>query len=91
VLGLPLFTERLDVVVWEPPRRLVVAHRGFVRGTGEWTLRPAGSGSRFRWSEDLSLSPPALGRLALTAYRPFMRWLMRRSAANLRLEIERHR
>jgi hypothetical protein len=91
VLGIPLFTERLDVVVWQPPRRLVVAHRGFVGGTGEWTLRPAGTGSRFRWTEELSLSPPAVGRLALAAYRPFMLWLMQGSAANLRREIERRR
>jgi len=84
VLGVPLFTEPLEVVGWEPPNRLVMAHRGFVQGTGEWTILEAGRGCRFRWSEDLALPVPLLGELALLVYRPFMRRLMRRAASNLR-------
>lgn len=77
VLNVPLFTERLEVVGWEPPRRLVIAHRSFVRGTGTWTLEPDPSGSRFEWIEELSLPVPLFGELALLAYRPYMRRLMR--------------
>ena len=89
VLGVPLFTEVLEVTAWEPPRRLALAHRGFVRGAGEWLLEPTAHGSRFRWREELSLPVPVLGEFALLAYRPFMRWLMRRSLANLASMLDR--
>jgi carbon monoxide dehydrogenase subunit G len=84
VLHVPMFTERLEVVAWEPPRRLVVRHRGFVRGEGTWTLEPEGAGTRFTWVEDLRLPPPILGEAALRAYRPFMLRLMRGGLADLR-------
>lgn len=83
VLGVPLLTDRLEVTVWEPPRRLVMAHRGLVRGVGAWLLEPAGHRTRFTWTEELRLSVPVLGRLALLAYKPFMRRHMRRSLSNL--------
>jgi hypothetical protein len=76
VLQVPLFTERLEVVGWDPPRELRIAHRSFVRGTGTWSLEPAGTGTRFRWVEEVSLPVPVLGELALRVYRPFMRRLM---------------
>lgn len=91
VLNVPLFTERLQVLVWDPPRRLVMAHRSFISGTGTWELRPAGSGSRFGWTEDIALPIPLVGPIALAAYRPIMRTLMSRSAAALRRRIERDR
>lgn len=84
VWNVPLFTEELEVVLWDPPRRLVMAHRSFVRGVGTWALEPEGSGTRFRWTEDLSLPVPLLGELALIVYRRFMRQLMRGALANLR-------
>jgi hypothetical protein len=83
VLLVPLFTEQLEVTGWDPPRRLVMAHRSFVRGTGIWSLRPADGGTRFTWTEELSLPIPVLGELALIVYRPFLRRLMRGSLANL--------
>ncbi len=84
VLHLPLFTETLEVIVWEPPSRLVMAHRSFIRGTGEWRLTPVDDGTRFDWLEDLSLPVPLLGELALHLYRPFMRLLMGSALADLR-------
>jgi len=83
VLQVPLFTEQLEVVGWEPPRRMVMAHRSFVRGTGIWSLEPADGGTRFTWTEELSLPIPLLGELALIVYRPFLRGLMLGSLANL--------
>src|SRR5438309_803770 len=68
ILGIPLFTERLEVVGWEPPRRLRLAHRGFVRGFGEWWLEPAAGGTLLRWTEELSLG--GIGEVVLAAYRP---------------------
>src|SRR6266568_3517476 len=82
VLGLPFLTDRMEIVVWEPPRRMVLAHRGLVRGTGVWELEPAQGGSRFTWTEVLSLRVPLLGELLLQAYRPVMGSMMRRSLAN---------
>jgi hypothetical protein len=84
VLGIPLFTEVLEVTEWDPPSRLRLAHRGFVRGFGEWTLHPTRAGTRFRWAEELSIPVPVLGEAALLAYRPAMRRLMRASLAELR-------
>ena len=83
VLNVPAFTEVLEVTEWNPPERLVVSHRGFVRGDGVWTLEPAPGGTRFLWVEMLSLPVPVLGALALLVYRPFMRRLMRRALRDL--------
>lgn len=91
VLNIPMFAERLQVLAWDPPHRLEMAHRSFIAGTGTWELEPAGSGSRFRWTEDIALPIPLFGALALTAYRPFMRRLMSGSASALRRTIERNR
>lgn len=84
VLNVPLFTERLEVTIWEPPRRLVMAHRSFVRGVGTWRLQPVEDGTRFSWVEDLRLPVPVLGELALRVYRPCMRRLMGGALASLR-------
>lgn len=83
VLHVPLFTEQLEVVGWDPPRRMVMAHRSFVRGTGTWSLEPVDGSTMFTWTEELSLPIPILGELALLMYRPFLRRLMRGSLANL--------
>ena len=92
VLGFPGFTEVLEVERWEPPRRLVIAHRSFVRGLGVWVVEPAPGGSVFRWVEDLRLPVPVLGELALFAYRPVMAGLMRGSVRRLaRVATERYR
>ena len=83
VLGIPLFTDCLEVIEWEPPRLLRLAHRRLVRGTGEWRLEPDPRGTRFAWTEDLSFPVPLIGEGLLLAYRPLMRRLMRRSLSNL--------
>jgi hypothetical protein len=91
VLRVPAFTERLEVTVWDPPRRLVVAHRRFVRGVGTWTLRPEGAGTRVVWTEELSLPVPVLGELALLAYRSVLRRLMLGGLEALRDSVVGHR
>jgi hypothetical protein len=84
VYGVPLFTERLEVIGWDPPSRLVIAHRSFVGGTGTWSLAPVEGGTRFTWTEDISLPVPVLGELGLRVYRPFMHLLMGKAMADLR-------
>jgi hypothetical protein len=87
VFGVPAFTEPLEVTEWDPPRRLALAHGGFVRGSGTWALVPEGDRTRLRWTEDLALPIPLLGEAALRAYRPFLRRLMRGSLADLRAYV----
>lgn len=87
VLGVPVFTERLEVTIWEPPRRLVIAHRSVVRGVGTWRLQPIEGGTWFTWTEELRLPVPVLGELALRAYRPILRGLMRAGLAALRASL----
>jgi hypothetical protein len=89
VLGVPLLTDRLEVTMWDPPRRLVMAHRSLVRGVGEWLLQPVGDGTRFTWTEELALPVPIIGELVLLSYRPFMHRLMRRSLSNLERTVHR--
>ena len=83
VLGVPAFTDVLEVVGWEPPSLLRVEHVGVVRGTGEWRLEPVGGATRFAWTEDVRLALPFLGRVALLAYRPVLARLMRRGVSRL--------
>lgn len=84
VLNIPLFTEQVEVTLWEPPHRLVIGHRSFVRGVGTWELASEDAGhTRFTWTEHLSLPVPVVGELALVVYRPFLRHLMRRGLVDL--------
>lgn len=87
ILGLPLLTDLLEVTEWDPPRRLVMVRRGFVRGRGTWRLEPDPSGTRFTWSEEIRVPVPVVGELALFGYRPVMRRLMRRSLENLARQV----
>jgi carbon monoxide dehydrogenase subunit G len=91
VLGVPFVTDKLKVVAWEPPRRLVVRHLGLVRGTGEWRLDRIGDRSRFSWAEDITVGIPWIGELAISVYEPMLRWVHRRAIANLRRRVERRR
>jgi hypothetical protein len=86
IFGVPAVVDRVVVTGWDPPRRLAVEHRGFVRGRGEWQMEPARGGerTRFRWWEDITMPPGWLGEGALRAYGPIQRAMLRRSVRNLR-------
>jgi hypothetical protein len=84
ILGLPAFTEAMEVIGWEPPRRLVLRHGGLVAGEGTWTLTPEPGGTRFDWTEDIRLRIPVVGGAAAWLYAPVLRWLMARGARGLR-------
>jgi carbon monoxide dehydrogenase subunit G len=89
VLGVPATTDVLEVVVWEPPHRLRVDHRGLVTGWGEWRLEPgAGPTTRFIWDEQLRLPWGPLGETALRVYAPYQRAMLRRSLGNLAALVE---
>lgn len=84
ILGVPAFTEPMEVIGWDPPRRLDIRHGSFVSGTGSWVLEPADGGTRFTWREEISLAAPVVGDLAARIYRPVMRTLMARAMQGLR-------
>ena len=66
------FLDRMEITLWEPPRRCHVLHLGrVVRGTGAFEVEPLpGDRSRFVWREDLDLPLGLLGRLGWPLVRP---------------------
>jgi hypothetical protein len=84
VFNVPAFTEELEVTGWDPPERLEITHRSFLRGRGVWTFERAPAGTTFTWLEEVALPVPVVGELALLAYRPFLRHLMRGALEGLR-------
>ena len=66
------FLDRMEITLWEPPRRCHVRHLGrVVRGTGAFEVEPlAQDRSRFVWREDLELPLGVLGRLGWPLVRP---------------------
>ncbi len=61
------FDDPMTVTAWEPPSRCLVEHTGrVVRGSGEFGVQPQGAGSRFTWSEVVSVPG---GRLAPLLWR----------------------
>jgi carbon monoxide dehydrogenase subunit G len=92
VFGVPAATDLVVVAVWEPPSRLAIVHTGVVKGSGEWRLEPAAGGrTAFTWTESFRMPPPVLGDLALWAYAPWQRWMLRRSIRNLRALLSAER
>jgi polyketide cyclase/dehydrase/lipid transport protein len=86
LLQIPAFVEPMEVVSWEPPTSLEIAHGGAVRGRGTWRLEPVEDGTRFTWVEDVALAVP-LGDLAAACYAPVLRVLMGRAQRGLRTLI----
>src|SRR2546430_16864336 len=62
ILGLPAFTEAMEVIGWEPPRPLVLRHGGLVEGEGTWALTPEPAGTRVEWAEDARPRSPGVSR-----------------------------
>ena len=79
----PAFTERMEVVAWDPPRHLEIVHGPPVAGRGTWELESIAGGTRFTWTEDVELGVP-LGGLTAAVYAPVARSLIRRSQRELR-------
>ena len=75
------FLDRMEITLWEPPRRCHVLHLGrVVRGTGAFEVEPLpGDRSRFVWREDLDLPLGMLGRLGWPLVRPAFAFLVQLS------------
>lgn len=89
IFGVPAVTDLLVVTGWRPPERMEIEHRGLVTGRGVWDLSVEGDGTRFTWTEEMSMPPPWLGELAMRVYAPFQALMLRRSLSNLKREVER--
>jgi carbon monoxide dehydrogenase subunit G len=71
------FTDTMVITRWEPPRRCVVHHTGWlVRGDGIFEVAVAGTGSEFTWTEQLQLPLGTAGGLAGLMIRPLLKWGM---------------
>jgi hypothetical protein len=71
--------DRIRVSGWEPKRRLVIEHLGWVSGTGDLLLTPVGRDrTHFFWREELRPPLGALGATGLAALKTFMRRAFRR-------------
>src|SRR5687767_15133671 len=82
-------TDPVEVVGWEPPTKLEIAHKGWVKGRGIMTCQSVDTGStRVDWLE--SLQPPlgVLGRLGLLTLRPRMRSIFQRDLVKLKELVE---
>lgn len=87
IAGIPAFTEPMEVMGWDPPRRLEIRHGSLVAGEGAWELLPVEGGTRFTWTEDIRLAIPVVGELAARCYRPVLRMLMGRAMDGLRRHV----
>jgi hypothetical protein len=81
---IPAFVEPMEVVAWDPPRRLDIVHGAVVRGHGVWELEPLDAGTLFTWTEEIRLDAPVLGEVAAWLYAPVLRRLMDRSQRALK-------
>ena len=82
-------TDPVEVVAWEPPTKLMIAHKGWVKGSGLMICEPVATGpTRLDWLE--SLQPPLgiVGRLGLLTLRPRMRSIFQRDLAKLKELVE---
>ena len=71
--------DRIRVAEWDPPRRLVIEHLGWVTGRGAIELTPvAGERTHLWWQETLNPPLGPLGALGMTVFKPLMRRIFER-------------
>lgn len=84
----PLRTvDRMVVTEWEPGRAMGIEHRGLFRGSGRFTLEPAGPGggaTRFTWTERIEFPWWLGGPLGAALARPVLRSVWRGNLGRLR-------
>jgi len=84
------FVDHMVIVEWEPPRRCLVRHTGWLlRGTGEFAVHARGDGSTFVWTERLDPPFGPVGRLGLTLLRPPTRAVLHLAGRRLAAGCER--
>lgn len=69
----------MEFVVWEPPSRMAVRHRGLVSGLGEFSISQTATGSLLTWREGLRFPPWLGGRAAARFVEPVLSAIWRRN------------
>lgn len=81
--------DPIRVDVWEPPRRLGIEHRGWVKGRGDLRLEASDGRTRFDWREELRPPLGVLGAIGLRGYRPLLARTFRRDLELLKELVEK--
>jgi uncharacterized protein YndB with AHSA1/START domain len=67
------FWDPMTITVWDAPHVVEVLHEGnVVKGTGEFRVERAGTGSRFVWREDVDLPLGRVGRAGWIVVKPLL-------------------
>ncbi len=80
-------TDRIEVTEWDPPHTLGITHHGTVTGSGRFTLTPTAEGTRFTWSEDLTLPWYFGARIGQRPASAVLERIWRRNLRTLRARI----
>jgi uncharacterized protein YndB with AHSA1/START domain len=93
LFGRPIVKDVMEITVWEPPRRMGVAHQGQFAGTGWFVLERIENGTIFTWREDFQAPLGPLGEAGFAlVVRPHLLRVFARSMANVaRLAEDAHR
>jgi polyketide cyclase/dehydrase/lipid transport protein len=91
--GPAAFSDPMEIVEWDPPRRCVVRHLGsVVRGKGVFEVVELAPGrAQFVWSELLELPLGPLGRLGWPLVRPAFRLGVRVSLERMARQVAARR
>lgn len=88
-LGPVRLTDRMVVTEWEPAQAMGIIHEGAVKGTGKFTLAPAGSGrTQFTWAEELRFPWWLAGPAGAAIAAPILRAVWRRNLRALKTIVE---
>ena len=76
-------TDVIRVTSWVPQQSIGVVHEGVVTGTGEFTLTPINGGTRFVWTEELTLPWYLGGPVGAIVAKPILSAVWRRNLERL--------
>lgn len=65
--------DTIEVIRWEPNRRLVIKHLGWVKGHAEILLNRVPDGTEAQWTETLFAPMGVIGGIGLRLFAPLMR------------------
>ena len=87
-LGPFVTNDVMRVTEWEPQAVMGIEHRGLVRGSGRFTLTPAGTGTRFAWDEQLTFPWWMGGRVGEVVAKPILRRVWQGNLDRFRRQVD---